>query len=335
MERTTPPPGPPGPSGDRRRGARRTALPADVVGLHLADDTVTAVRLRCSAPGRVDRLTSLVLPLPAGAVVAGVVRDRDRTAGVLAPVRRFAEGAPVRVVVGSLDVAAVPLPTAGAADPLAPVLARVAELAIAGDVVSADVVSVYGQATGLAGALRSSLVRLSDALGTARVVASSLDALPVALVAAATALVPVPTTAWTVRADGGRLRWLASVSRTGRIQGGAVWLDHAIEHAVVEVAAATSAVAPVDLAAALVTGVPGAASARDHAAALVPAFGAALGGISQVVAGPDLRVAAVHRPLEGGDDEALPRWAVEHVGPLAALDAACGRRGRLRRGRSS
>ena len=75
--------------------------------------------------------------------------------------------------------------------------------------------------------------------------------------------------------------------------------------------------------AAVLTGV-----GRADPVAFVPAFGAAMGAVGQVVAGPDLRVAAVHRALEGADDEALPRWAVEHVGPLAALDAACGRQPR-------
>ena len=307
---------------------RTTTLPADVVGLHVADDAVAVVRLTLAGPGRARWATTLRLPLPDGVVVAGLVRDRARFTEAVAPVRRFVGTAPVRVVVGSLDVTVVALPTSGHADPLAGVVARVAGLALPGDVVDADVVSVFGQPTGLAGALRSSLVRLTDALGAAGLVATSLDALPVALVATATALVPLPATTWTVRHDQGRLSWLATVGRAGRLEGAATWLAEPVASRT-EVAAATSALPTVDVAAALAAVLTG--PGRTDAAPFAPAFGAAIGAVSRVVLGPDLRVAAVHRALDGADDEALPCWAVEHVGPLAALDAACGRQPRWHR----
>ena len=301
--------------------ARNHARTVDVVGAHFGDDALRLVRVRTTADGRSRTVAVAAVDLPDGLVEHGVVR----AAGVLPPAvarvaKRFAAGTPVRVALATSDCAVVAL-GARKSDPLALLAAHAASSGPTADVIWADVVSIAHRSVGLAGARRSSVQRTAAALRRADLVVTAVEAGPICLVAAAMSLGGPSDATWTVELGGADVHVCATVSRGGRVEGGAT--PRSGGATAFTLTTRPGARGPTDLLDPLCERLGrGATRGPSEAVPLFAlAYGATLAGRWSAVDSPDLAQAVVVRPL-GAIDPDLPRWAVEPI-----TDRSCGDRG--------
>jgi hypothetical protein len=277
---------------------------ADTVGMHVADDALRLVRVRRTGADPPAVVACVALRLPAGVVRHGLVTALGPPPEVATRAAQFAGGAPVRIALTSFDAAAAPFGERGRGhDPAGLLASRAAPHGPPIDVVWADVVRLDGRIVALAGARRSSLLRVAGAAASCGLEVEAVEAGAVSLVSAAHLLAPAVRGPTVVRLHAPGVHLAASVGAGGRLDaaagpptpGPAAFTVRTVDGTVVDLAPRLARLL----------------GRHDPAtaAAYAPAVGAASCALPGAFDNPDLRRANVLRPL--ADEAVLPRWAVE------------------------
>jgi hypothetical protein len=287
------------------------------LGLHLADDAARLAPVELDGRGRPRLASWATVPVPVGCIVSGLVRRAGHLpAAAIGALRRSAAGEPVRVSLATPDVVCVPFGE-GRGDPVA-ALARRLPPGDPGDALWADAVSILGTSAGLAGARRSTVQRTHSALTAAGLAVGAIEPMPAGLVAVMLSLVDLAGATWTAQVVHAGTMWRVTVGRGGRLEAGAVPAPAGARPGLsLQVHGDATPVA--DVAQRIRRGLGrGPHDLTDEELpAVIPAVGAALGGLDGPVAAPDLAAAVVVRPL--GSVDPLPRWAVEGFEPQGGV----------------